>query len=118
MINLTGVLTSRAFAQPYSIIRSTGAFALGGFQSSPTTLPAFGPVTVAKEEELAQAAEGDRVTGAMTFYSSEPIYETTAQNSNVSDVLVWNGQRYRVAKVWPYLSYGFYKAVGVRMAGE
>ena len=67
----------------------------------------------------AQVPEGDRVTGALTFYSPAEICETRGgEYSGTSDVIEWRGDRYRVAKVWPYADYGYWKAYAVRMDGD
>jgi hypothetical protein len=111
--------TDPDFAQSFTIQRSTGAFVLGGWQSATTSLTAVGIVTVAKERELRQVPEGDRVTGAMLFFSPTILYLSHGGGkAAVSDQLVWRGDTYRIAKVWPYVDFGFWKAFAVRMSGN
>lgn len=118
MINVGELITDPDFAQPLTIQRSSGQFAAGGFQNTPATVATSGVVVVANEEDLDQIGEGDRVVGAMEFYTVIPIYETrTGATEGLSDVIAWNGQQYRLAKVWPWRDYGYYRAIGIRMSG-
>jgi hypothetical protein len=119
MINVGELLTDPDFAQAFTIKRSSGAFGLGGFLATTSNVRGAGVITVATEEDLMQVPEGDRVTGSMMFYSRKPIYATRAGSAaGLSDLIAWRGQTYRIAKVFPYQDYGFYKAIGVRMSGE
>ncbi len=120
MINLSEIVTDPDFNQPYTINRSTGAFVLGGYANSTTPVAASGIITVAKERDLAQVPEGDRVTGAMLFYSTQPIYLSHGGSgaAATSDTITWRGDTYRIAKVWPYGDFGFFKAFGVRVSGQ
>ena len=60
--------------------------------------------------------------GAMCFYSQQEIFTThsgeSSQTDGTSDQIVWNGNRFRVTSVMPWSDYGYFKAVGVRMASE
>lgn len=107
-------------AQAYQVQRSQANFALGGMQSILTTLAQYGTVSVATEKELNQVPEADRVSGAMVFWSTEPIYLTHGDGvPGLSDVLIFQGQNFRVFKVWPYDPIGgYYKAMAARMVGN
>lgn len=120
MLSVGELITDPDFAQPYSVLRSTGVFALGGFISNTTLLSFYGVITVAQDQDLDTLPEGDRITGSMLFYANGPIYTTIvgANSEGLSDVIAWRGQNYRIAKVFPYVDYGYYKAIGVRMSGE
>lgn len=120
MIDVSEVLSSPDLVQQWTILRSGGGqFGPGSWIDSQTTLIASGVVTVTNPDDLMQIAEGDRVIGAMSFYSPAQMFEThVAGQEGVSDQLQWNGQNYRVSKVFPYLNYGYWKAIGVRMSGD
>ncbi len=120
MINLSELVTDPDFAQPLTINRSTGAFALGGWQQgTPAPIPIIGVVTVAKERELAQVPEGDQVEGAMLFYSLQQLFLSKgAPDARTSDTITWRGDVYRLAQVWPYADFGYWKALGVRISGD
>jgi hypothetical protein len=119
MINLSALITDPDFTQQLVVQRSTGAFVLGGWQSSATPLTIAAVVTVAKERDLQQLPEGDRISGAMLFYTmTELLQSTGGATPQTSDTLTWRGDVYRISKVWPYADYGYWKAAGVRVSGD
>ncbi len=124
MINVGRVVLSRNFAQSqgYEVYRTTGDWVKGRWISNPeVTIKFAGTITVAEKNDLVQVPEGDRVTGLMCFYATRPIYVTRIEEGNelggISDEIVWQGNRYRIAAVVPWQDFGYYKAFGVRMVG-
>jgi hypothetical protein len=121
MINLANVLRPGGpFSQPFVIQRaSAGTFVAGGYQQGEQNIPAYGAITVAKERDLKQVPEADRVEGSMLFLSVTEIKLTHGgTGAGTSDLIVWRGDIYRIAKVWPYADYGFWRALGVRTSGQ
>jgi len=98
-----------------TIVRSTGSFAAGGFQSSTVSLDWWGILAVAEDEILRQFSEGDRITGDLILFSADPLYETSEQRSGLSDQVAWNQGLYRIVKVGPWKDWGFYAAVLTRI---
>lgn len=117
MIDVGGLVISPEFAQSYTVYRETGSWQAGRWVSKEASLTMTGTVTVAKPNDIMQIPEGERVTGAMCFYSLEPIYETRLGNPSegTSDQVEWNGSRYRIYSIMPWSDYGYCKAIGVRM---
>ncbi len=62
--------------QPYVVLRSTGRFVLGGFESTVTSIPMFGPVQQASNKEVQMLPEADRIGSIRSFWSTQPIYTT------------------------------------------
>jgi hypothetical protein len=119
LINVADIVSDPDLAQPFTIERSKGQFGLGGWQNTPESLPGYGVIQVATEQNLTEIPEGDRVTGSMVFFSAQPIYRTHGgENPGLSDVLVWRNQTFRVMEVFSFADYGYYKAIAVRMSGE
>ena len=120
MLDVSPVLGNPDLVQTFMVFRSSGQFALGGWQeNTPTQIPMQGVVTIADTETLEMMPEGDRVTGAMTFYSTSEVFRThNDSQAGTSDYIQWRGQNYRVMHVWPYADYGYWKALAVRMAGD
>lgn len=118
---LIDAVSNADIAEPFTIKRSTGSFAAGGWQSSNTALPAYGVVSVAQDTYLEMVPEADRVHGARVFVSTTPMYVTSDerldQTAGTSDILIWNIQKYRVHSVGNYINRGFYYAVATRMRG-
>ena len=121
-MRLSRVCYNRRFGnEAVKVLRSTGgAYGPGGWSETKTTLNLRGVVTAPDGEELNMVPEADRVKGAILFYSPERLHETsnTPRFQGTSDQLVWEGQSYRVMKLWPYHSRGFYKVLAVRMSGQ
>ena len=124
MINLSEVVNDPDFAQDFSIQRSSGgSWQAGKWITAIINVPGYGVIQPATPEELEQVPEGDRVKGALSFHSEQPLYEThtTAPNdqfAGTSDMVTWQGQKYRFVKLFPWEDFGYYKAIGVRMSGQ
>lgn len=122
MINLSRVLNSPAFRQTFQVFRSSGHFDLGGWQEdiqSPPSFPVSGVVYPSTAKEIDQVPEGDRVSGMMTFISSEPLYTTHASGvAGISDKIEWHGELYKLIQNLPFDDYGFHVCVGSRLSGD
>lgn len=117
MIDVSEVITDPDFAQTYVVHRQAGNWEKGRWvRSDEIPIKVIGVVTVADAKTLEQLPEGDRVTGLMCFYATQELFETREEGT--SDQLEWRGERYRLKRVFPYGDYGYFKAVGERMAGD
>lgn len=119
MIDMSVVLNNPDLCQPFTAMRSTdGTFVNGIYQDTKTSVALYGSVQTPDANTLEQMPEGDRVTGSRVFWSTSPIYETRDGNTQgVSDILIHRDVQYRVAKVWNWSDYGFFKAFAVRIKG-
>jgi hypothetical protein len=131
--DLSAVVDDGVLSEPYTIERSTGVFQLGGWVTTAINVPGYGVVSVATDQDLLMLPEGDRITGSMVFHSLQRIFETQIDggygqtaygqgnfgetDQHVSDIMIWNYQRYRVLKVYPYPNRNYWKAIAVRLAG-
>lgn len=119
MLDMSEVVNDPDFAQAFQIIRSSGgAYVLGVFNESQTTITSYGVISVAQPRDLLQLPEADRVTGMMVFHSQQPIFETSQNRGATSDILIWQEQQFRVQNVFPYRDYSYWKAFAVRMQGS
>ena len=118
--SIAEVVNDPAFAQSFTITRSSGGVWKSGRWSNATVdVPAWGSIQPPNPEELEQVAEGDRVSGVIAVHTTQPIYETNVDLTNgISDLVTWHGQKYRVVKVYPWQDYGYWKALAVRMSGQ
>lgn len=119
MISVKEVITDPDFAQNFTVYRSTGSFVDGVWtENTPSAIKMLGVVTVSSSKELDQVPEGDRVKGAMTFHTVCPIYATRVGTSQgTSDKILWRGEYYKLANVYPEVDYGYWKGIGVRIKG-
>jgi hypothetical protein len=118
MINVQRVVLSRNFSQTagFTVHRQSGQWVRGVWTAgTEQSLTFAGTIIVANADELEQVPEGDRVKGAMAFYSPQQMF--TTNNTGTSDQIEWRGERYRIYWVAPWVDFGYYKAIGVRMSG-
>jgi hypothetical protein len=134
--DLSEVVDDGVLSESFTIQRSTGHFAQGGWVlDSSVNVAGWGVVSVASEQDLMMIPEGDRVTGKMVFHTKSRIYETQLDGSygsqgygqgvigtgattqRFSDIMIWNYQQWRILAVAPYPNRRFWKAIGVRIAG-
>lgn len=114
-----GHITQRpSLCQQFTIIRTTGKFAAGGWQAStPTNINANGIIVPADDEALAQVPEGDRVAGSLQAICNQPLYETQESRGAISDKIAWRGNIYKLLSVARWDDYGYWSAILVRMTG-
>lgn len=116
MLNIAELIHDPDFAQPFTVYRKTGQWAEGEYNQTEQQISFHGVVVAANTKDLLQVPEGDRVKGIMAFYATEPLLVTNEVGT--SDQVVWRSERYRLFQTWPYADYGYYKALGERMAGD
>jgi len=121
MINVGRIVNGRN-TQSFTVYRKSGAWASGRWPQTEATILLSGVISVAKEKDLIQVPEGDRTGGAIVIHTTQVLYITYAANGpangGTSDEVLWQGDRYRLLSVAPYVDYGYYKSIGVRMAGD
>jgi hypothetical protein len=127
MIQLGSIVNSPEFAQAFTILRSVGSFDYNGrwIEGTPIEIPTKGTIVPVQGIALqALAAEADRVSGAMDFYSQTPMYITRGEGDlgltipATSDRILWHGSYYRLKSVSDLSNFGFYRATGIRTAGN
>jgi hypothetical protein len=105
-------------ASCFTVLRTTGIFAAGGWQKrAEVEIQMYGVVAVADDEALSQVPEGDRVTGSLQILTDQPLYETLISNSGISDKVFWNGNMYRVISRQPWTGFGYWSVIVSRMTG-
>ena len=119
MLDVSDILEDPDFAQPFDVLRSSGAFVSGGWQNLTTTVACSGVILPASDQDIALVPEGDRVTGMISVHTTRKLFQThTGAQPGLSDVIVWNGDKYRILKLFPYQDFGFTKALGARLSGQ
>lgn len=117
-IDMSDIVNDPDFAQSWTVMRSSGTFARGGYVATACPIIFYGIIQPATTQDIQQVPEGDRATGAMSFISEQRMYTTNATASNknggLSDTICWNGNIYKIVSVDPWKDFGFWKAVGTR----
>ena len=105
---------------PYVISRSSdGEFVAGGWSEARVQLYGYGVVSTPSGKELEMIPEADRAHELRTFHSTRPLYTTQLNPvpGMTSDILIWNGVKFRVLIVRNYSNRGYWKAIAARMVG-
>jgi hypothetical protein len=124
LINLSELTTDPDFCQNFTVLRSVGGeFGEGGWVAGEEEeIEVVGVVVPSSGKELMQIDMADRPKGSMSFYTNTafPIYTTRnlEGQQEISDKIRWQGEIYKLLIVEPFLDYGFYKALGVRVVGD
>lgn len=117
-VNVKQVILSPRFKQIYTVTRTEGHFEKGKFiLDEPIKFDISGVITVASAKEVNMIPEGDRINGAMVFYSLVPLHTTTNNPNAISDIIEWRNNKYKIMQVNPWIDYGYYQAIAVRMEG-
>ena len=124
MIDVGLIVSDPDFAQEFVITRSCGgSWQAGKWVNETIKVCSYGVIQPSTPEELEQVPEGDRVTGALSFHSEQALFETHTYGPNdkfagTSDIIWHRGQNYRLAKVFPWEDFGYFKAIGIRISGQ
>lgn len=126
MVNVSRVVNNPRFAKSFTIVRSQGGKFddAGVWQDSVVSVDMYGIIQPATPKELEQVPDGDRVKEVKSFHSEQEMKVTHTTglndtNAGLSDlVTLENGTQYRLVKLYPWEDFGYYKALGVRIAGE
>lgn len=118
MISVAEICNDPDLAQHVTIYRSQGQFGPGGWVNQTTQIPAYGSLQPATAKSLQMIPEGDRVEGAIQFFTTQPIYSTSEDQSRISDQIMWQENMYRVSGIFKWNEFGYYGAILVRMTGS
>ena len=89
-VNVKRVIVSPKFRQVYTVTRTKGHYEKGKFiLDEPIKFDISGVITVASAKEVNMIPEGDRINGAMVFYSLVPLHTTTNNPNAISDIIEW-----------------------------
>lgn len=113
-INMADVVNSTEFTQPLTVIRHTGGKWIDGdYIEIENTISIKGVVSAASDKDIDLTAEGGRVSEYKTVHTTTRLY--TTDNEGTSDVIIWNGEKYKVMSVMDAGDYGYYRATMHRL---
>ena len=119
MINVSKAIRDPRLSQQITIYRKSGEWNKGRFEQTEQQLSMLGVVSIAKSKDIEMIPEGDRVGGEIVIHTLEKIFVThnSDNNKGTSDEILWDGERYKIYSVSPYMQYGYYKAIAMRKLG-
>ena len=107
MPDVTMLLTDPTLgAQTITVKRAEGQWSGGRFAAGePALIPVTGILQPATPEQLEFFPEGERREGQIVFYTKTTLYLT--EGDQISDVLFWRGEDYKIVNVNRWQDYGF-----------
>lgn len=121
-MQLDDVVNDPELAEQFIVLRSQGGAYIAGKWTEPTpqVLSYFGIVSIAEKKDVEALPEADRIHGAIVINCELPLYVTHVNGTagpGTSDLVQWNGEKYRVVNVRNYASRGYFWGIAVRMTG-
>lgn len=115
-LNLADIVASPEFTQQIIIKRHfNGRYVNGRFEQDEKEIKINTVVSASDEKTLSMVPEGDRNETIKSVHSLEKIYMTSSEVSKgenrTSDIIIYNGDEYKVIAVMDADDYGFTKAV-------
>lgn len=126
-MNLTEVVNDPDIAEHFTILRSSGGFfGPGGWvEPPPQSISMYGVISQASMPELESLPEADRVHDTVVINCELPMFITRVANTGTmgtpgagtSDIVIYQGEKYRIMKVSNYAARGYWWAIATRMLG-
>jgi len=118
VIEVDDIVNDPDLSESFTITRTTGTYQIGGWvKNVPQVIQAYGAVRNTSGKEIEMVPEADRIKNTLTFRSTVPMFETNEANNEISDILTFHGDDYRILAVKDYSSQGYYLAVATIMGG-
>lgn len=121
-INIAELINDPDFAQPeaFTVIRQTGRWFRGRFEDNAETFSMSGVITPENTKDTIQTPDGDRITGYITLYTTEPLQTSRLRGdqsttNGVADQVAWQGENWKIVQSQNYSDYGYYKSIAVRV---
>lgn len=122
-LDLSVVASAPELSSSFLVQRcSGGQWVSGVWQPTFVVISMYGPVTIATQKDLEMIPEADRPRSAVMFWTTQIVFETQdiggpLGNGISSDIMLWNGESYRILGVSERPMNGYYRATGSRMQG-
>ncbi len=110
MIDVSELLTDPDLAQTFQVIRFTGTWNQGEYTQAPSApITMTGVIQPASSQDAVRfAPEGERLSNLIVVYCTTEIQYSDAKQQE-SDIIVWHGNRYRVAQVRQWTDHGYWQ---------
>lgn len=118
-LDLSSIVVAPEYRQKITIIRDKGGeWFQGVYQKITETIETMGVISGTDERVTDMIPEGDRISEEKYIHTIIPIYAARSYKvksgeieSLAADVVVWNGEKYKVVKVQNSGDYGYWRAV-------
>lgn len=123
MIDVSSIILDSDFAQTFTVKRYTGGkYEAGRWVQTPTEIQMEGIISIANAKQIEFIPEGARIGGEIAIHTIVPLYNsrngTETKEGGSSDIVLWHDDEYKIYQVNEYSDYGYYFAIGQRMATD
>lgn len=122
MIDVSSIVLDPDFAQTFTVKRYSGDWVAGRFVEGHDDIQVLGTISIANAKQIAFIPEGDRIGGEIAIHTTVPLYNsrngTETKEGGTSDIVIWHDDEYKIYQVNEYSDYGYYFAIGQRMATD
>lgn len=117
-INVSGAICS-ATAEKITIKRNSGSYVNGLWvePDEPVSIKALASVQQATAKQVLLLPEGERSSDTKVFFSNKPLYGSSEKSNTPSDEVLYKGNLYKIITPEDWESYGYTRAMGVRLRG-
>lgn len=118
-IDLSSIVVAPEYRQKITIIRDKGGeWYQGSYQKITETIITMGVISGTDERVTDMIPEGDRISEEKYIHTIIPIYTTRSfkvKSGDIqsfdADIVIWNGEKYKVTKVQDSGDYGYWRGV-------
>lgn len=114
MIDVSEIIEDPDFASDYTVTRDAGEYVKGVWVPDTTDFNITSAVVPYSPQQAEYTENGDFITGEMAFYSKQVLY--TTREDGISDVLTYEGVKYKISHVKLWGKFGYYKAIAMRIS--
>lgn len=117
LINVARIATSNGFGQAITAIRTfPGVYINGLYEAGRTSQIALkASVQPAGSKDLSFLPEGQRTKQLMKFITVQRLQTADESESNTADVIMWNGNNWRVINVQDWKRHGYFRSVAEQL---
>jgi hypothetical protein len=118
MIDISEMITDPDFAIIFQIERQTGgAFEHGEYAETASIFTVTGIIHPYNPKRQEYDLEGNIITGDIYVYCKHKLcLSRDDAETGTSDIVIWNGERYKLKDVKNWSQHGYYRAVAERIS--
>lgn len=117
MISVRELITDPDFSQVIKVERRTAKVVNHRYVDTPSEFKCPAVVTINNPKNLSSDPQFERVTESINVFTNKELYTTGeyGSNKNISDIVYFEGERYKIISVKNYGKNGFYHSICERM---
>ena len=118
LVDVSSIVMDPCFACLLTVERRAGSYDDEGIwqETALDTFTVQAAVQPATSEDLDQTGHGERIDGGIKLYTTSELRSSTSQPPAEADVILYQGNRWKVTKVWRWNDHGYFKVMAGHLA--